>query len=176
MQSVWILKVRRHEADVAVEVPLTRFHRFSVESTKLKRHILLSHSGEKPLKCSTCDYATADPFRLKRHLVVHTGEKPFECDICHMRFTQQGSMKSHRSVCTQITLLLCSLIQNPTCRRKHTGEKPKFPCESCPAVCGTRHDLKLHVKNMHTPLDKMLSCGKCEEQFADRYSYRVGEV
>ncbi len=62
----------------------------------MKRHILLTHSGEKNLKCSYCDYATGDPFRMRRHMVVHTGEKPYECDQCGARFTQQGSMNTHK--------------------------------------------------------------------------------
>lgn len=58
--------------------------------------MLLSHSGEKPLKCKYCSYATGDPFRMRRHIVTHTGEKPYKCDECGHPFTQKGSLNMHK--------------------------------------------------------------------------------
>jgi hypothetical protein len=37
------------------------------------------HTGEKPYKCSFCDYRTNQRGNMRVHERTHTGEKPFAC-------------------------------------------------------------------------------------------------
>jgi len=52
------------------------------------------------------------------------------------------------------------------------GEKPVFKCDHCPATCGRKTDLRIHVQKLHTS-DKPIKCKRCGEAFPDRYQYKV---
>lgn len=52
------------------------------------------------------------------------------------------------------------------------GEKPVFKCDHCPATCGRKTDLRIHVQKLHTS-DKPIKCKRCGDAFPDRYQYKV---
>lgn len=52
------------------------------------------------------------------------------------------------------------------------SEKPVYACELCPAKCGRKTDLRIHVQKLHTS-DKPLKCKRCGKSFPDRYSCKI---
>ena len=64
----------------------------------------MTHTGEKPRQCSTCDECFRAMGNLNIHLTTHRGEKPYPCKLCEKSFSSNNELKAH--VVT------------------HTGEKP----------------------------------------------------
>lgn len=54
----------------------------------------------------------------------------------------------------------------------HSGNKPVFKCSLCPATCGRKTDLKIHMQKLHST-DQTLVCKKCGDTFPDRYTLKV---
>ena len=52
--------------------------------------------------CSQCDYQTPSRRDLLRHNVTHTGEKPFQCVTCQRSFNRNSAlirhMKTHQAI------------------------------------------------------------------------------
>ena len=40
-------------------------------------------TGEKPYKCSQCDFTSSDRRNLRIHLKIHSGEMSNKCNLCH---------------------------------------------------------------------------------------------
>ncbi|KAK1338627.1 hypothetical protein QTO34_019281 [Cnephaeus nilssonii] len=70
----------------------------------------LSHTGEKPYKCSECGKSFARSISLQGHQRLHTGERPYECHECGKSFTWSSALHCHQRV--------------------HTGEEP-YKCNEC---------------------------------------------
>ena len=113
------------------------------------------HTGDKPFKCSKCDYR----YNFNSHIVQHTGEKPFKCIKCDylykpircttflICFSPINSVKA--LILTHTGYRAFSIIQlfiNNTCTLcdyrcifnspeiQHTGEK-QFKCTKCDDLC-----------------------------------------
>lgn len=69
--------------------------RHFVSCSSLNVHIL-THTGEKPFKCSVCNTAFRRKEHLTRHHNTHTGEKNFICPVCDLSFTRKDHCQKHQ--------------------------------------------------------------------------------
>lgn len=110
----------------------------------------MSHTGERPFKCSKpgCDWAFTTCYKLKRHEESHQGRKDFQCDYpdCGKRFATSYNLKSH----------------------KKSHEKPCEPClePGCTMKFPNRRQLNLHMKT-HNGSEKRYKCpvDGCDKTF-----------
>ena len=51
--------------------------------TSIENH-KLTHTGERPHKCTQCDFSTTQKHALDSHILTHSGEKPFKCTHCNV--------------------------------------------------------------------------------------------
>ena len=56
---------------------------------------LLDYIGEKPFKCTYCEYATAQNSTLKIHLKRHHAEENFTCNVFSNDFTSVSQNSEH---------------------------------------------------------------------------------
>lgn len=99
-------------------------------ATKLKhllaQHLLDEHEGgsteDKPLKCSSCEFACRHQLVLEQHLRSHGGKRLYKCTDC------EYSTRNKQKITWHI--------------RIHTGEKP-YSCEQCSYTCTDPERLKV---------------------------------
>ena len=58
------------------------------------RH-MLTHSGEKPHKCTECKKWSSQAGNLSTHKLIHTGENTHTCAQCKKSFRQTGKLMEH---------------------------------------------------------------------------------
>ena len=93
----------------------------------LKTHSLI-HSGEKPHKCTHCDYSCSVTSSLTTHMKKHSEEKIYNCNQCEYKTAHSSSLKMHE--------------------RKHTGEKLHH-CIQCESKLAKTRNLQTH-KTTHS--------------------------
>ena len=86
---------------------------------------MLTHSGEKPYKCTQCDYASTQAGALNRHIKTHSLLKPNQCKWCDYSTIQWSNLAQQ--------LLI------------HTGEKPHL-CKECGNSFREAGHLKTHLR------------------------------
>ena len=69
----------------------------------------MTHSGEKPHKCSQCDFSSIQTSQLTIHMRrAHTGEKPYTCDQCDNSFVSATELQSHKISHTEEKTFQCN--------------------------------------------------------------------
>ena len=141
----------------------------------LKRHVVRTHTGERPYSCDQCEYNSTLKHSLTRHLRTHTGEKPFSCDVCGKSFTQSGNLTTHRLTHTGNNRHRCDLCGKMFSQKgnltrhnlTHTGDK-RHKCKQCGKSFGRKGNLTEHLRT-HTG-DKPYGCNVCGKMFRHRCS------
>lgn len=65
----------------------------------LEQH-LRSHGGKRLYKCTDCKYSTRNKQKITWHIRIHTGEKPYSCEQCRYTCTDPSRLKVNSySVC-----------------------------------------------------------------------------
>ncbi|GIY09131.1 hypothetical protein CDAR_534981 [Caerostris darwini] len=69
----------------------------STNATHVKDHVL-THTGERPYRCASCDKGFTRKSSLKSHiLLLHTIKPKVKCPLCDASYTQQHDLRSHMS-------------------------------------------------------------------------------
>ena len=109
----------------------------SVSNNHLKTHSLI-HSGEKPHKCTHCNFSCNQSSNLKTHIKKHTEEKLYHCNQCQCKTADSGNLQTnkkthYRSKPHRCTMCRYSSITRGDSKvhtmRKYTGEKPFKHCK-----------------------------------------------
>uniref|UniRef100_A0A8C4XRG0 C2H2-type domain-containing protein n=1 Tax=Falco tinnunculus TaxID=100819 RepID=A0A8C4XRG0_FALTI len=80
--------------------------------SELLQHQRMTHTGERPYKCSECDKSYRRKDYLLNHQRRHSGEGLFQCPLCRKRFVLRRSLMKHQETHmqeTHLTLAGCCL-------------------------------------------------------------------
>ncbi|XP_047227298.1 zinc finger protein 142 [Girardinichthys multiradiatus] len=100
---------------------------------------LRSHGSKRMYKCTDCMYATRNKQKITWHIRIHTGERPYSCEQCSYTCSDPSRLKLHMRV--------------------HQEEK-KYLCPDCGYKCKWATQLKYHMTK-HTG-EKPYACDECE--------------
>nr|CAI5852061.1 unnamed protein product [Callosobruchus analis] len=75
---------------------------------------MLTHTREKTYKCahSYCDKQFHQKSGLNNHILTHTGERPFKCTVCSKAFIQSNHLKEHFEHTVVRSLLYVLFVAN----------------------------------------------------------------
>ncbi|XP_058465299.1 zinc finger protein 652-B-like [Malaya genurostris] len=154
-------------------------------SNNLKLHRIQKHSNNRislPCDHPGCGQRFATRLGLNRHRnrvhnpdYVMPAQTAFICDMCGKKFTTNGGLKRHKYTHTPGEMpFVCGICskQFPTSNKlkehtmRHEGVK-NHTCPQCGLRKTTMHELKTHIRNMHSTEPRSYSCEVCARQFSN---------
>ncbi|XP_068574192.1 zinc finger protein 770-like isoform X2 [Cebidichthys violaceus] len=103
----------------------------------------LTCNKRKVHTCRICFKTFAFPYKLSRHLVTHSGMRPYKCTSCSKTFTQLGHLKIHENRCRQGNMV-SHYIQGEMINTNHLQDKCLDNLSDCTDlnVDGTREQVE----------------------------------
>ncbi|VDI33041.1 Hypothetical predicted protein [Mytilus galloprovincialis] len=141
-----------------------------------------SHASSIPKKflCSSCGKSFKSKYGLTLHdKTIHKKEFKFTCNVCGKGFGTlynfNGHMSSHnnllREKCDQCDASFQywkSLLKHKKARHRTLEEDPKFECDICHVIYGSKDGLREHTHVVHNL--KRKTCEYCGKEFKWRSS------
>ena len=119
----------------------------------LQRHILLVHTGEKPVAFKECDKIRSQDRHSKIRMNILAHETPFTCLVCKKIFTRNYNLQRH--------ILLV-----------HTGEKP-VASKKCSTILSQKKHSEYRMRNpTDERVSKLLTCKECNRLFPRTFNLR----
>ena len=116
------------------------------ENSKLKKHILGIHEGQKKHICPHCKFKSNDRGQYNHHVgMVHSNKGTlYKCERCEKSFGEKGKLKNHQNVHDKVY---------------------QFPCKNCSKICLTQQKLTQHNLSHR---EKNIKCNLCEKLFKEK--------